>query len=308
MRIIVTHDSPDLDAITSIWLIKRFLSGWEDAKIQFVPAGERMGNGKWQTVNGKSPIEQIDNNEVIHVDTGLGPLDHHQIDDDKVSAASLTFDYIRQVQNSEFKIHNSDRIKTRIEALKRIVKVVVDIDHFKEVFWENPVADHHEFSLVNILDGLKLQKPNKNKFYIEFIIECLDAILHEFDNRIWTEREIEKEGIKFNTSKGMGIGFQTINDSVIKLAQKMGYILVVRKDPRKGYVRIKAKPSQIQNQKENNDINLTFVYKKLKKMDPQASWYLHIGKKMLLNGSVKNPKMKATRLALNDIIQVLKEI
>ena len=43
-------------------------------------------------------------------------------------------------------------------------------------------------------------------------------------------------------------------------------------------------------------------------MDPKATWFLHIGKKMLLNGSVKNPKMRPTKLELGDIIKVLEKI
>jgi len=310
MKIIVTHSSPDLDAITSAWLIKRFLPGWEDALVRFVPAGERIGNGKWQMANGKSPIEKIGDDEVIHADTGLGPLDHHQTDDTNVCAASLTFDFVKRVRSSEFRVQSSEKVNTRMEALARMVKVVVDVDHFKEVFWKDPLADYHEFSLVGILDGLKVQKPDQDGYYVDFIMEVLDAILHEFENRIWAEREIKEKGKEFNTRYGKGIGFETINDTVIKLSQKMGYVMVIRKDPRKGYVRIKARPlskSQISNLKsqKKNDIDLTLVYEKLKKMDPYATWFLHIGRKMLLNGSVKNPKMKPTKLSLNEIIKVL---
>ncbi len=331
MRIIVTHDSPDMDAITSIWLIRRFLPGWEDATVKFVPAGERLGSIRHlehaesdarqitsdvrrQTIRASSPsavIETINGDEVIHVDTGLGPLDHHQIEIDRVSAASLVFDYVRKANNPEFGNKNSDKAKTRTEALERLVRVVVDIDHFKEVFWGNPDADYHEFSLVNILEGLKLQYPNQNELYVNFIIQCLDALVHEFENRIWAEKEIAGKGVRFDTSKGKGIGFETINDTVIKLSQKMGYALVIRKDPRKGYVRIKARPLLTNNKQQttsNKDIDLTLAYEKLKKMDPEATWFLHVGKKMLLNGSVKNPKMRPTRLSLNDIIKVLKEI
>ena len=56
------------------------------------------------------------------------------------------------------------------------------------------------------------------------------------------------------------------------------------------------------------DIDLTLAYEKLRKMDPSATWFLHIGKKMLLNGSVKNPKMRPTRLGLSDIIKVLRSV
>ena len=316
MKVIVTHNSPDMDAITSVWLIRKFLAGWGNAAVQFVPAGERIGNVK-------SPIEIVGENEIIHVDTGLGPLDHHQIFSDKVCAASLTWDCVRIQSFDSARDKNSDRIKTKIEAISRIVKVVVDIDHFKEVFWENPTADYHEFSLMNILDGLKIQKPDSDSAYVDFVSNCLDALLHEFENRIWAEKEIARNGQKFDTRFGKGIGFENINDSVIKLAQKMGYVIVVRKDPRKGYVRVKARPSRklkVEKGKLKNisqlsalssqldDIDLTLVYEKLKKMDPQATWFLHISKKMLLNGTVKNPKMRPSKLTLNEIIKVLENV
>jgi len=302
MRIIVVHSSPDLDAITSAWLIKRFLPGWEDAVVKFVPAGENL--------NGKTPrnaIEKIGDDEVIHADTGLGPLDHHQTADTNVCAASLTLNFVKRTINNQQSTFN----KEKAQALDRMVKVVVDIDHFKEVFWKDATADYHEFSLVGILDGLKVQKPDQDEYYVDFVMQCLDAVLHEFENRIWAEREIAEKGKKFKTRFGRGIGFETINDTVIKLSQKMGYVIVVRKDPRKGYVRVKAKPSRTQNSKlktQNADIDLTLVYEKLKKMDPYATWFLHVGRKMLLNGSVKNPKMRPTKLSLDNIIKVLEKI
>jgi hypothetical protein len=137
-------------------------------------------------------------------------------------------------------------------------------------------------------------------------MECLDAILHNFENRLWAEQEIAENGTEFVTRYGRGIGFETLNDTVIKLVQKMGYQIVVRKDPRKGYVRIKARPSDDKDPKL--DIDLTSVYEALKKMDPQASWFLHISKKMLLNGSSKNPDMRSTKLSLSDIIEVIESV
>ena len=44
MKIIVTHLSPDLDALASSWLLKRFLTGWTEAEITYVPAGETYKN------------------------------------------------------------------------------------------------------------------------------------------------------------------------------------------------------------------------------------------------------------------------
>ena len=302
MKIIVTHTSPDIDAIVSVWLIKRFLPGWETAVVKFVAAGERIDSGKWKDANQKSPLELIEDDEIIHVDTGCGPLDHHQTASDRICAASLVWDYVK-TKSEELKIKDSKKIKDRIEAVSRMVKVTVDIDHFKEIFRKDALADYHEFDLISILDGLKFQFPNQDDYCTEFISKSLDAILHQFENRIWAEKEIAKNGQEFKTKFGKGIGFEIINDSVIKLAQKMGYVIVLRKDPRKGYVRIKAIPAT-----DKINIDLTSACKKLKKLDPDATWYLHVSKKMLLNGSAKNPKMKPTKLSLNDIINVLGSI
>ncbi len=304
MKIIVAHSSPDWDAITSVWILKRFLSGWENAKVMFVLAGERVSPLK---KDQKDPVELIGNDEVIHVDTGLGPLDHHQTSDQNVSAASLCWEYVQRISpsvNSEQAISN-EKNKQKMEAIERIVKWVVELDHFKEVFWENPASDRYELGLYGLLEGLMLTKPNDNSYYVEFGMLCLDAELANFENRIFAEKEIKEKGKEFTTKWGKGIGIETINDASIKLAQKMGFAIVVKRDPRKGFVRIKATPYK---EGVTKDVDLTLVYEKLHKMDPQASWYLHVSKKMLLNGSAKNPKMIPTTLSLDEIVKVVEAI
>ena len=299
MKIVVTHMSPDWDAISSVWLIKKYLAGWQEAEVKFVPAGQRLVN-KDLGLKIKDPIEKIGEDEVIHVDTGLGPLDHHQTQDTNVSAASRTWDYVQ----SQFRKAHDTMTSEHKEAISRIIKVIVDIDHFKEVYWHEAASDIYEFSLLGVLEGLKYEKQGQDLMYLKFGINCLNALTAEFENRIWAEHEIAEKGIKFETSQGRGIGFETINDTVLKLAQKMGYILVVRKDPRKGYIRIKTLPDQ--NGKKG--IELTNVYHQLSKMDPDATWFLHVSKKMLLNGTPKNPKMVPTKLSLREIIKVLEKI
>jgi len=329
MKIIVTHNSPDWDAITSVWLLKKYLLGWENAIVNFVPAGTKL-----TSANGK---------DVLHVDTGLGPLDHHQTSDMNICAASLAFDYIKGYIN----LKDSDKLKVRLEALQRIVKYVVALDHFQEVFWPDAAANYQEFNLFGILEGYKTQYPNQDAKYVEFGFILLDAILHRMEEVIWAEREIKEKGKEFDTRFGKGLGIETLNDEVIKLAQKTGYVIVIRKDPRKGYVRIKALPAraeQISNIKyqiskintvipsgsrfnreksrdplttkedsgqarmTDDDIDLTLIKEQLSKMDPHATWFLHVSKRMLLNGTPKNPKMIPTTLSLQEILDVVKRI
>lgn len=292
MRIIVTHATPDLDAITSAWLIKRFFPGWENATVKFVPAGDRLNleSAKISPEDYPDAIETIGEDEIIHVDTGLGALDHHQTQSDKICAASLTLDFV--LTHAKLK-------EEKIGALRRMVKVIVDLDHFKEVYRADAAADYHEFDLFGIIEGINYQKPGEYALQAEFIMANLDAILHNFENRVWAEKELLEKGLDFNVREGLALAIESINDSVIKLAQKKGYALVVRRDPKTGAARIKANPKA--------DIDLTRAYEELKKRDPNATWFLHVGKKMLLNGTSKNPKMKPTKLSLQEIVEVIKQ-
>jgi hypothetical protein len=300
MKIVVTHSSPDWDAIGAVWLIKKFLPGWQDAVVEFTPAGTRSERVRNKEVVFEDAVEHIGDDEIIHVDTGLGPLDHHQTSDQTVSATGLAWEYVkndlRQAKDAFTAEHE--------EAHSRIVKWIVAIDHFKEVFWADPAADYHEFSLLGLLEGLKIEKPDQDAEYVRFGIECLEAMVHTFENRIWAEREIEQTGIPFETKYGKGIAFQSLNDTVLKLSQKMGYKFVIRKDPRKGYVRIKVRPTE----NGESDVSLKPAYEKLRVMDPHATWFLHVSEKMLLNGTSKNPTMRPTNLSLEQIIGVIKDM
>lgn len=308
MKIIVTHTSPDWDAIGSIWVLKKYLAGWQHAMIEFVPAGEISERIKGKQVEYHGAVVKIGDDEIIHVDTGMGPLDHHQTERQDVSAAGLSWQYVQK----ELEKAGDHFTSEHKEAIGRMIKIIVDTDHFREIFWPDSASDYIDFSVLAALDGMKLMRPDQDSYYVEWGVETLNSLLHYFENKIWAEREIAINGREFTTKWGKAMGFETINDSVIKLAQKKGYMLVVRKDPRKGYVRIKARPlaeSRSMNQESREkDIDLTLVYEKLKKIDPEATWYLHVSKKMLLNGTAKNPKMIPTKLGLEEIIKVLEGI
>ncbi len=297
MKRIVTHKSPDLDAITSSWLILRFLPAWEDAKIEFVSAGEKL-EGNYDK-KGEF-IEIVDDIETIHVDTGLGKLDHHQTQDNNVCGASLTLDYV--LDNPECSLHRHD---TKREAVKRIVELVVEDDHFQEFYYPEAENDRYDFSLRGILSGFKLMYQHLDDKIAEKVLEELDALLHSFESKIWAENEIKEKGIEFETSWGKGLGVETLNDAVLKLAQLQGYSVVIRKDPNQDFVRIKARPSK-RNEQEKDQIDLTPIYEKIKEKDPDSSWFLHISKKMLLNGSSKNPDMKGSKLTLQEVIDLVK--
>ncbi len=273
MKTVVTHIGPDLDAITSVWLIKTFFSEWEEAAIIFVPAG---------TTLEKKPAEN--DPEVWHVDTGFGKFDHHQSDED-TCAAALVYEELKKTKGED-------------EALRRMVDVVNDFDHFREVFYPNPTADYWEFGIVAAIDGWRLLHSDNPIKIVELGMQTLDGIYKVFQNKVWAEKELKEKAIEFDTKWGKGIGIETVNDEVVHLAQKMGYVVAIRKDPKKGYLRIKTLPKE--------DIDLTNVYEQLKKEEPESTWFLHASRHMLLNGSTKNPDMKPSKKTLQEVIEVLK--
>lgn len=158
--------------------------------------------------------------------------------------------------------------------------------------------------MFGLLEGLKYEKPDQDSVYVEIGMGWLDMMLHNFENRVWAESEIKEKGKEFVTRFGKGLAIETINGSVLKLAQKMGYTVVIRKDPRKGNVQIKALPDH----DGKKGIDLTLSYEQLSKMDPDASWFLHVSKKMLLNGSLKNPTMTPTKLSLDEVARVIEKV
>ena len=295
MRKIVTHKSCDVDAISSVWLIKRFYPNWDGAAIEFVNAGEKLsGNYK---KNGKA-IEIVDGIETIHVDTGLGALDHHQTSDMNTCGAKKTLDFI--LSNPDSSLHKHEAKK---EAATRIVELVIDDDHFQEVYYPDSNHDIYEFGLVSIIQGYKQLHQKDDMGLTEFIFTCLDSILLNLEKKIWAEKEIKEKGIEFESRFGKAVAIESLNDEVLKTIQIMGYNLAVRKDPTGGFVRIKAKPDKRNG--ESLNIDLTKIYEKLKEMDSEATWFLHASKRMLLNGSTKNPEMKGTKLTLEQVVSVL---
>ncbi|MEN9327397.1 MAG: hypothetical protein RI947_205 [Candidatus Parcubacteria bacterium] len=277
MKTVVTHMSPDLDATTSVWLVRKYLPGWDSASVAFVPAGTTLDN--------KDPDEDAD---IIHVDTGFGKFDHHQTNQ-YMSAARLVHDYLKE---SEY-IFKKDE-----DAVERLVEFVTVIDNFGEVHFFDPTADVYDFSLHQLIIGIKSQLMNDGKV-VEHMTFLLESVLQVLKNKIRAEEDIQ-DGVVFTSRWGKSIAMQTRNEEALRLALKSGYMLVLRKDPDRNFLNIKTFP------KPEND--LTPVYNKLKELDPEASWFLHASTYILLNGWVGRPDTHPTTLSLPQIVDIIKTL
>ncbi|MEN9327398.1 MAG: hypothetical protein RI947_206 [Candidatus Parcubacteria bacterium] len=275
MKTLVTHIRPDLDALASSWLIRRYMPGWSEARMAFVPAGKTLDN--------KGPDADAD---IIHVDTGRGNFDHHQFKA-KLSATLIVFNYLNEHKH----IPTND-----IAALKRLADFANIIDNFGEVDFPSPDADVYDLSLGTLIDGVAMNESDDSKL-ASYSYILLDAAASLLKKKVEAEQELPR-GITFDSAMGKSLGLSTTNEETVKLAQKKGYQLVVRKDPDRGFVRLKTPP--------NPAYDLTPIYNKLKEADPDADWFLHSSLNMLLNGSSKNPNVTPSKLQLNEIIDIVK--
>ncbi len=275
MKTIVTHFSPDLDAIASTWLVKKYLPGWITAKLSFVPAG--------LTLN-KLPPEQ--NPDIIHVDTGFGAFDHHQ-SNENTCATKLVFEYLNREGHVQ---------KKHEPALLRMVEVVNTIDHFGEFFYPEPAADRYQFMLYEIIEGMKSAVLD-DVTLSERVFPLLDGVFQLLKNKVHAEAEI-KQGFIFDSAWGKSIVMETKNEETMKLSLMMGYHLVGRRDPDRAFIRVKTQPRK--------ELDLSKLYEKIKKTDPQATWFFHASKHMLLNGSAKNPASIPSILSVAKLIEIIK--
>ncbi len=277
MKIVTTHISPDLDALTGCWLVKRFYPGWKNAVIKYVPAGK--------TLDDMPPDKS---KEFIHIDTGLGKYDHHQTNDFTCSA-KLMLDFL--IKSKHISLQNQ-------QALTRLTNYVNEIDHFTQAFYPDPTADYYDFCLHQIIEALKLITVGADKLE-EIVFTLLDSELTIFKNKINAEEEIKK-GFVFQSKWGKTIVIETKNSEVLNLALKMQFHLAVKKDPEKGNIRIKTMPGP--------QYDLTPLWKKITTVDKVGTWFLHVSKNMLLNGTAKNTHFIPSPLTPKRLIELIKQL
>jgi hypothetical protein len=276
-KIIVTHANPDLDAIGAVWLLKRFDPDYQEARVAFVPAGSTYQD---------KPVDSSP--DVVHVDTGLGRFDHHQTNK-RTSAAQLVLEHLLTQKPGQLESP---------QALKRLIALIVEDDHFEDCYWPEADHDRYTFFITAILDGVKSGSQVTDDELAVFGMRCLDGVYATLKLRVEAEQEMKEKGKEFISPWGKALAIAGQNKEIEKLAQKRGYVLVIRKDPEAGNVRIKAQPK--------SDVDLSVAYEQLRKKDPQATWFLHVSKRMLLNGTHKDPTMKSTTLSLEEVVALLK--
>ncbi len=281
--VIVTHQGPDLDAISAVWLLKRFLtSDWGEARVEFVAAGQKLSPERMEELS-------VAEDQVIHVDTGLGAFDHHQeeMGGKRACAASLVFELIGQRQAD----------KKQNAALKYLIEYVTQIDHFENCYWPEASDFRYQLSIHNLIEGAQLTDVYDDERLLQFGFDMLDAGYAKLRSEVKADEIIQKKGQHFTHGEWKALAIPTSSKDVEKRAQVLGIDLVIRKDEDQGSVRIKATP--------RSGIDLTEVYEAILEKDKVGTWFLHNSKRMLLNGSRKSSQVP-TPLSLVQVVKIVK--
>lgn len=216
---------------------------------------------------------------VIHLGVGRGQFDEHRGLPDECTT-SLVWKWIK-------KNNFAPKEEATQAALEELVEHVrqEDTGHLKTDVYD----------LDSIISGANILFRDSSKTS-ELVFSIIDSLLISSKNQVQLKKDWEKR-IEFETKWGKGAALIT-KSSLGSFAYKQGFVLIVAIHPSTNWHSIKADA--------NSSIDLTPIYEKLKQIDPEAYWYFHQSKKMLINGSDVAPNVKISKLTLQDMINVLK--
>lgn len=270
-KILVTHVRPHLDDIAGIWLYQKYVPGWKKARVEFVPTsadGAKPFGGK--------PVDSDPN--VVHVGIARGEFDEHKGNIGK-SASLLVFENLKKSGHLP-----EDALIRR--ALRRVVDYVLDEDLGKRkglTSWPYEIG------------AVIMWIPDSDE-RLAVGSRLLEALLYLFKD--YEKLDIDWKYKKvFRTKWGKGVGVVSDQKGSMR-AYDEGYVLVVQVDEKRGYRSIRAHA--------NSRVDLTNAYKKAKKIEPQADWYLHHSKRMLICGSDVAPQSARSKLTLPQLIALMK--
>lgn len=276
---IVTHIHPDLDAIMAAWLLVRFNQPqYGDAKFEFVPAPTTYKN-----------LPPDNDPSVVHVDVGAGKFDHHKNGGFSTCAAKLVWEELL----AEKLISPED------QPLKEMVAIALEVDTFADCYW--PGTDNPRMALMlhEIIPALHRLQTHDNEAVLRMVFVYLDGVYQRLKD--WEKgREAVNGGDEFESAWGKGIVVRTSADDVSKVAQKMGYEIVIMEDTKHGYLKVKTAPGV--------KLSLQGLYDKISLRESPERWVYHNSGHMLFSGSDKGELKERTQLHLNDLLEMIKGV
>lgn len=231
-------------------------------------------------------IEPDSNPFVIYVGVGQGKFDEHKgaVGDDKESAASLVWNNTKE----RIKIPKGYQ-----EAVDRIVEYVKGEDLGKFMKGIN-----NQFALPAILSGI--YGVNGRDSDKEYAIghEIMEGIMFEMIKRVSAEKDWAGRK-EFETPWGRGAALISDVPGIERIAYSEGFVLIVNHNTTKTYHGYRADP--------DSSVDLTNVALRIEQLEPQAEWFLHQSKRMLLCGGDITNTTNHSNLTLDQLIDLVKK-
>lgn len=270
MATLITHINPHLDDIFGIWLFKKFNIEFRDAKVEFISAEK-----------GNLGLEETE--DQLYIGVGRGRFDEHK-EGLETCAGSLVYEFLKE----DGKIPQDGKLK---KALERLVEWNKLVDTGKA-----PDSLYDEFSVQSFI-RVQNGTPQSSKRSVELGMEILDRILEVLKRKEQAEVDWEKR-IEFDSKFGKtyAVVSETINR---EFCREKGGDLFLMYDP---------KYKSVQFFTPSFKVDLKPIYDEVKRKDSDASWFLHQSHHMVICGSSSAPDSKPTRLSLEELIEVAKNI
>lgn len=269
MKTLVTHLRPHLDDICALWLLKRYLPEDKDAALDFIATNEKGGDVK-------------NDPDFVYIGIGRGKYDEHKGDIGDC-ATTLVWKDIR------------DRITLDDRERRAVGKVVSWV--LLEDTGKLNAEPYRFFSVPAMIEGYFDSKGRDSHATTMFGFEILDSLIVAQRNEVLIEEDW-KSRIEFDSRYGRAVAVVGNARQIDAYGYSHGFPLVVVMSPEGNYHTARANAS--------SDIDLTPAWEKLKQVDPEASWYFHHSKKMLICGGDHAPLAHTSKLTLEQFMDVLK--
>ena len=169
MKKIVTHKNPHLDEIACIWIIKKFLPGWNTVALRFMPTNPSGGAVK-------NPDKNVE--DTLYIGVGRGKFDEHKgnLAD---SATTLVFKHVKKYMRPLPAVDTA--------ALEALITYVNEEDHGKHI--ESPFA---EFSISAALANLPKVATHSSQKLVEIGSLYLDGIFNGLQEKFQLKHDWKK--------------------------------------------------------------------------------------------------------------------
>ncbi len=221
-----------------------------------------------------------ENEERVFVGTGGGRFDEHK-EGLNTCAGSLVYEFLKE---SGFIPQDLTQ-----KALEKLVNWNLLIDTGKAA---NSLFD--EFSVQSFIRTKDSSEKNSLKS-VELGREILDRMLEVLKRKEQSVIDWEKR-VEFETKfgKSFAVSSETVDR---EFCREQDGVLYLMYDPKYKSVQFFGP-----------NVDLEPIYKKVKELDPKASWFLHQSHHMVICGSSSAPDSKPTRLLFEQLIEVAKRL